>query len=274
MARHDGIIPLSGQIGEFVFVQRKGQRYVKAKQTKRIQQTEASKNSSTDFGEASKAAAKIRNIFKPLFVKYGDYTLVNRLNSRLMSIFKTIPAAQAGSKKLGDGDLNLLRSLEINKLKRLDALLSKAPVISILPNGEIKIVIGGGKPSNLFKQVDRAISVVLELMVYNMDLNGDNDQILPGLPLVIPFEDEFAGATLRLPLDLDGERLVMVGIGIHYLSKEFEIGARNTRAGGIIFSAKFIDGIEVPFIPIEAKPVKAETKVEGTGWVVGKTTDC
>lgn len=269
MARHKGLIQISGQVGDLVFLEQKGKRIVKSKSTKPIQQTEASKKSSVDFGTACKASARIRKAIRPLSSKYADDTFINRLNKKLIAILSTISKEFAGKKELVNGDVALLKDFQLSSLRRLDSFLWKAPIISIIPNDEIQIVIVEGNPSNLFKKVAKAINIVLELMVYNMDLNGENDQILPELPLVIPFEGEFKGATLRLPLDLNGERLVMVGIGIHYLSKEFEIGARNTQAGGIVFAAKFTDGIEVPFIPIEAKPVKAETKVEGTSWVLG-----
>ncbi|HTM97786.1 MAG TPA: hypothetical protein VL088_03545 [Pedobacter sp.] len=263
MARQEGIIQLSGKLGNLVFSQKKDRNSVKAKSTKPVNQTEGSKKSSSDFGAASSAAAKIRKAFKPIFPSCGDDTLINRLNKQLIAVFKTIPKEFAGNKKLKEGDVNLLSGFQFNSGKQLDTLLLKYPTIQVLPSNHINITFVENTQLN---QVERATAAVIELMCYNMDLNGDDNQLISVNPLTIPLIRKFGGAKLNIPLVLGGDRLVLVALGIHYLNDISSIGSRRTKAGSIIFAAKYKDGLEVPFLPLPIPEIKIEAQSVGLAW--------
>lgn len=119
MAIQNGVIKIYGQPGDLVFYKRGNAAVVRRKPVQK-QQTEASKQSSRDFGSASRNAAYIRKAFAPLVQLYAYDDLLNRLNKRFIEIFKTIPAEQAGVKRLTDGKLALLKGFEFNSCKPLE----------------------------------------------------------------------------------------------------------------------------------------------------------
>jgi len=64
MAIQQGIISLSGKVGDLVFSTRKGKYIAKKKSLVPMNQTEATKKSSSDFGVASKAAIRMRLLLR------------------------------------------------------------------------------------------------------------------------------------------------------------------------------------------------------------------
>lgn len=266
MARYKGIADFSGKIGDVIFVNKKNTKFAKAKRTEPINQTEASKKSSTDFGRASTAAAKIRKTLAPLLSFYGDDTLINRLNSRLMAVFNTIPKEFIGKKTLIQGDVCLLMDFPFNKPKKVDSLLYRGPEITILSSGKMLLEIPPHAPLEFFRQVPKATSVVMEFLVYNMDVEGNEDELIPINPLAIPFSCDFGGAKLTIPLVLSGDRIVIIGMGLHYLNGTTKIGSQQARAGSILFANKFRDGVVLPFIPAPSASIITEEKIQGLSW--------
>ena len=179
MARQDGIIQLSG------------------KASKPINQTEASKISSSDFGTATRTAARIRKAIKPLVAVYGDDTLINRLNKQLIAVLKTIPHEFSGNKKLIQGNVNLLNGFQFNSIKHIESLA------------------------------------------------------------------------------LSGDRMVLVVMGIHYLTINYlatigSIGSKRAKAGSIVYAIKVKDGNEVSFLPEGQLPIiKVEQQSSGLDWELG-----
>ncbi|SFG76347.1 hypothetical protein [Pedobacter insulae] len=266
MATQGGIIQLSGKLGDLIFSKKKGRNAVRSKSSKPINQTEASKKSSADFGAASSAAAKIRKAFKPLFVYGADDTIINRLNKQILAVFKTISQDFSGNKKLMQGDIKLLTGFQFSSFIQLDTLLFTYPTIAVLLPNQLNIAFG---ESTGIKQIERATTAVIELMCYNMDLNGDEHQTIPVNPLTIPLISKFRGAKLNIPLVLGGDRAVLVAIAIHYLDDKCNINSRRARAGSIVFASKYKDGIEVPFLPMEIVETIIEEKPEGLAWELG-----
>jgi hypothetical protein len=267
MARPQGIVPLSGKVGDLIFAKRNGKRHVKAKSTKPMNQTAATKKSSSDFGEASKAGARIRYAFVPLIKNYGDGTLVSRFTKHLLKVFKTIPSAFVGHKKLNQGDIGIFKGFQFNAWARLDSLLFDQPVVELEKSG-LKIVFEENLVANLFKRTARADAVVLQLMVYSLNLNGGDDEVVSIKDLVIPLDEEhFRGAKLKVPLNYVGEQVVWVALGIHYLGeKKWMIGDKTKRAAAITYVKRLNDGVEVPFVPYEQESSRAEVDEEGLDW--------
>lgn len=250
MARQEGIIPLSGKLGNLIFSNRNGKRHVKAKSTKPINQTEATKKSSTDFGEASKTGARIRHAFTPFSKKYADATFVSRFTKRIMKVFKTMPSTLNGYKKLNHGDIGLFKGFQFNAKATLDSLLYQQPVIE-LEKGGLEIVFEENSVANLFSKVKNTNTAVLQLMVYNLNLDGADDEIVCVKDLIMPLNGKyFRGAKLQVPLNFVGEQVAWVALGIHYLKeRDWMIGDQAKRAAGIIYVKRLSDGAEVVFIP-------------------------
>jgi hypothetical protein len=269
MAKYNGIGEFSGKVGDLIFVKQKRTQFAKAKPTAPIEQTEASKKASSDFGRASTAAAKIRKAFGPLNDLYGDDTLINRLNRHVIAVFNTIPQKFAGKKELVQGDPTPLNGFQFSSVIKLDALVRKEPIMNMLSTGQFQIQIRSGKHTDVCKPIPTATSAAMQLHVYNMDLKGNNHEIIPINELSVPFDKEFGGAELKIPLNLTGNRLVLIGMGIHYFNKRGKIGSRRARAAAIIFAFQFKNGLAVYFTSPEIIKTTIKPAVKGLDWNLG-----
>lgn len=263
MATQQGLVSLSGKVGDMVFSVRKGKKHVKAASTKPMNQTEATKKSSSDFGEASKIGARMRRAFAPLITNYGDITTVSRFTKHTLKIFKTISPQLLGQKKFKDGDIKLFRDFQFNASVRLDSLLHQQPRVKLEASG-LKIVFKQNPIGTLFKWAAKANAAVLQLMVYTLNLDDANDEVISVKDLVIALEDEhFQGAQLNIPLNLIGEQVVSVAMGMHFLAGKQIIGDKTKRAASIMYITRLSDGIEVPFVYDQPLPIE-KNKDEGT----------
>ena len=266
MAIQEGIIPLSGKMGDVIFSNRKGKKYAKAKSTKPMNQTAATKKSSSDFGEASKVGARIRKAFAPLIKKYGDTTVVSRFTRHILKVFKTIPAAYLGSKKLGDGDISIFRDFQLNASAGLNLPLNQKPKVKLDTAG-VKIAFSGNSIDSVFKWPAKANAAVLQLMVYNLDLDGHDDEVVYVKDLLVPLNSEhFKGAKLQVPLTFTGEQVVWVALGMHFLQQHGMIGDKTKRAASIVYVARLRDGEEVAFVSDQPVLRQVEKDEEGMEW--------
>jgi len=268
MARDNSDFSFSGKVGDLIFVQKNKERYVRSASAKPVNQTEASRKSSSDFGMASRIGAKIRKAFKPLLSYSRDETLMNRLNAQLIAVLNTVGPSFAGSKKLIQGDVQLLYGFQFNSAKRLDLLLLQPPAFSMVSPGKMCMELPGNT-SALFKPLAGATAVVLETMLYNMDADGENDEIIPVQPLVIPLYDEFHGAKLHIPLAMAGNRVLLAAMGIHYLKDTFTIDSKKKMAAAIVFAEKLKDGVPILFSAAETPASPAKVQPEGLAWYLG-----
>jgi hypothetical protein len=186
-----------------------------------------------------------------------------------MAIFKTIPKKFIGKKEIVKGDVTLLNGFRFTSTRPLDSLLKKRALIHLLPTGKLHIALPAGMPVNLFKKVPKAQATAVQLHLYNMDLIGNEDEIIPINQLFIPFNNDFRGAELNIPLNLAGHRLLLVAMGVHYFGERGEIGAKRTKAAEIIFAGHFKNGIQVQFIPTKETAVPEVAQAEGLSWDLG-----
>jgi hypothetical protein len=269
MARSKGMLTFSGKVGDLIFTNKKGKNYVKTKSTKPLNLTEATRKSSSDFGEASRTGAKIRKAFKPLFDKFGSDTLINRLNKELVAVLKIVPNEFAGHKKMIQGNVGLLTAFPSYTIRKIDNLLNRLPLFTIFPK-HLHIEMMEKLPDRtLLNPFKNATAGRIKLMVYNMDLNGTHDEIIPISPLTIYIDQPFDGAKLKVPLNLTGDRWVLVAIGLNYMNGESILNPQRAKAGAIIYSAIIKDGIEIPFVQHQTEPIKVEENWQGLGWDMG-----
>ncbi|WP_316831259.1 hypothetical protein [Pedobacter aquatilis] len=260
MATSDGIVRFSGKLGDLIFYVRGKKRVVRKKPITH-QLSAASKSASTDFGEASKQAAYIRNAFSPLLkiYSYGDVT--SRFTQRLCKIFKTIPDKHRGNKKLIDGDVKLLCGLEFNAVTPLANLLYQLPFIKISAKGLLHLQLNRMKMTQFVKVVAKSDAFVLRLMVFALGLADDQIEIIAiedyQVDLNLP---DFDGATLDIPFEAAGEKALMIALGVSYLKDGIPSGNRKYFAGGITHCWHLRDGVEVVFKP--ELPVKEDEVVE------------
>jgi len=262
MAIQNGVLKINGQLGDLVFYKRGNADVVRQKPIQ-IQQTEASKKSSRDFGTASRNAAYIRKAFAPLVQLYAYDDLLNRLNKRFIEIFKTIPAEQAGHKRLTDGNLALLKGFEFNTSKSLDKLWSSETDLRIETDGLVKLILPKGEIKSLLKPHPKATEARLQVMGFHFDLDDTGGyEIIEVNDLVIPLSNShFPKTALALQLNHKGDKALIFAMGISFFSGTARFGDRRYYACKIIHALHLKDGVIVNYV---AQP-EVESEVVGQG---------
>ncbi|MFC4212670.1 hypothetical protein ACFOWA_15850 [Pedobacter lithocola] len=270
MATLNGIVRFSGKVGDLIFY-RSGKKDVVRRKSGTHQLSENSKKSAKDFGEASRNAAYIRKAFAPMVKDYGYGDLASRLTKRLTSVFKTIPNSTAGSKKLLEGNLKLIEGFEFNADTRLDRLLIRQPKVSWLPDGLIELELPKIEMKHLVKTVIQADAFVMQVMVFNWNVHDGDYEILKVNDLKVAFSQvHFPGAKLHVPVVQQGDRIVLLAIGICYLQDQFRKEDRRYFACQISHCYHIKDGVEVVFVePIKEKVVPIEEAQSGLSWELG-----
>ncbi|WP_316782878.1 hypothetical protein [Pedobacter frigiditerrae] len=273
MAIQKGIIQLSGKLVDLIFYQRKNKTVVRRvkKDGTLYKRSEGSIQSGKDFGEASKNARYIRKAFAPLVEKYADDDIVNRLNIKLIDVFKTIPIENRGSKKLVDGNISLLKGFEFNRHTCLDRLYYSPPMVTIKPNGKLSLILTEGEMDSLFAKNKKFPNVCLNLMVFGFDLNGDDYEIFRVNELRLPLDEVFAGGNITdLQTNQTGERVLLIALGAHYSNGSSRSYDRKKYACQIINAYHLKDGVIIPFntTPAEVKSIDEEEDT-GLDWEIG-----
>ena len=188
---------------------------------------------------------------------YAYYDLLNRLNKRFIVIFKTIPAEQAGHKRLTDGNLALLKGFEFNTSKPLEKLWLSESVLHIEADGLVKLILPEGEIKSLLKSHPKAIEARLQLMGFHFDLDDAGGyEIIEVNDLLIPLSNShFPKTALALHLDHKGDKALIFAMGISFFSGTARFGDRRYYACKIIQALHLKDGIIVDFV--------AQPKVEG-----------
>jgi len=262
MARVNGIVRFSGQLGDLVFYKRGKKDVVRHKAANYIL-TENSRKSAQDFGAASRNASYIRKAFAPLVKLYAYDDLLNRLNKRFIEIFKTIPAEQAGDKKLIDGNLALLKGFEFNTSKPLEKLWLSETVLHIETDGLVKLILPKGEIKSFLKPHPKATEARLQVMGFHFDLDDTGGyEIMEVNDLVIPLSNcHFPKTALALKLDHKGDKALIFAMGISFFTGTARFGDRRYYACKIIHALHLKDGVIVEFV---AQP-KVESEVVELG---------
>jgi|GEM_PF-1267095 len=271
MATLNGIVRFSGQVGDFIFY-RRGKKDVVRSKALTHQLSENSKKSAKDFGEASRNAAYIRKAFAAMVKDYGTGDLTTRLTKRMHAVFKSITAAHAGHKKISDGNLKLMEGFEFNAYTSLGNLLLQMPKMTLQDNGFIGLRVPKLATGHCVKAVGRSDAYMLQVMVFNLDLQTGHYEILKVHDLKVSLNlPEFPGAKVAIPIEMEDERAVFVAIGISYLHDGHRKEDRRYFACQIIKCMHLKDGVEVEFIePLKEAAIKVEEEEMGLSWEMGE----
>lgn len=271
MATLKGIVRFSGQLGDFIFYRNKKKDVVRRK-SDTYQLSENSKKSAQDFGEVSKHAAYIRKAFAPVVKAYGCGDLTSRLTKRITAIFKSIPAAHAGNKKIQDGNLKLLEGFEFNAHTRLDQLLLQKPRVILADGGILQLLLPKSDTINLVMSVPQSDEFMLQVMVFNFDVStGQYETIMVNDLRAALTQTHFPGAKLHVPIEQQGDRILLIAIGISYLYEQFRKEDRRYFACQISHCYHIKDGVEVEFVePVREEVAQLDEEEKGLSWEMGE----
>ncbi|SES20339.1 hypothetical protein [Pedobacter rhizosphaerae] len=267
MATSNGIISLSGKLGDLIFYQTDKGVLVRQKQAKH-KLSDNSKKSSTDFGEASKNATYIRNALKPLITWYKDGAAHNRLNKRLVEVFKTISSVQMGIKRLIGGDISLISGFEFNGATTVTNLLYKLPAINLTAAG-LRLSLSRTEIATWCKYPPKATGLVLQSMVFRFQLRGSKYDVWQIQDLSVCLDKLiYPGAALDVPMEHRGEWALFLCLGVYYKEGEHKIADRRYFACGITHAWHVKDGKKLSFTPRVKETVVCNPATSGLTWEV------
>jgi len=265
MAIQKGFLHIRGRLGDLIFYKRLNKDVVRNKASEKPQ-TENSKRSARDFGTASKYGAYIRQVFHPLVIFYGEASLMNRLNSRLIAVLKTIPKEKAGAKKLIDGNISLLTGFEFNQATPFSKLWLKPTEFNIVDRQAIRLSLPEENLRNLVKPYAKATHIILQAIIFNFELDGDEYEEVRVKDLSIPLNlDHFSGKALNVTLNLNGDRAVLIALGVHY-TDDSAFGGVKQIACKIAHAIQIRDGQIVNFVEVPKEKIIPEPAPELLDW--------
>ena len=227
-----------------------------------IKQTEATRKSASDFGEATTNAKRIRVAFSPLIERYGDNDIINRLNGIMVKALLAIPSTMAGKRKFADGNMSLLRGFRFYDLQSLRTLWAFHPAVKLRLDGLTFELSKFHSPV-----VKGATHIVFQLMVVNIDLNGEADEIAKAKDLTLPVKQKLKPVKINIPLNLNGNRALFIAVGVHHLDKQYIMPHERSFASEIVYAERIKDGNIVDFVFAEEAPDTPKPKTDdGIEW--------
>ncbi|WP_421944039.1 hypothetical protein [Pedobacter sp.] len=257
MAITKGMMEFSGKLGDFIFYKRNKKQVARADSVD-YKLSENSIKSGRDFGEASRNATYIRKAFESLVKFYGTDDFHNRLNKRLTDIFKTIPSAHFGNKKLSQGNIGLLAGFEFNKSTAFNNLFFKNIICTIEQGGLVNLSLPKSELKDIINLIPDAEQAMLEIMLFSFDLDGNEYETFKLNDLIIDLKDPlFPSRKIRRAINHVGEKALIIAIGISYLWDESRSQHKNYFAAKISHAFHLSNGTIVKFIEPEQEKVVA-----------------
>ncbi|MBC7614553.1 MAG: hypothetical protein H7202_00650 [Pedobacter sp.] len=263
MAIDTGIFELSGKVGDLIFTQGKKRTYVSKKSGKPHQLSENSKKSANDLAEASMHSKIVRAAFASLVEIYKDSSVHYRLNKCFLAALKPIPKEELGEKKVKNGEVSVLRGFRFNQAVLLESILYKFPSVTIHSSGLLKLELSVETNENITKVLKNADRVVLQIGIFSHNLDNGNYQYIKLKDLVKP---QLKSAKASVQLNLAGEILLLVVMGVHYQQNGERLYKKAINAAEITHVFRLSDGETVDFVKEMEEPTVKSFQNEGLDW--------
>ncbi|WP_316739565.1 hypothetical protein [Pedobacter aquatilis] len=276
MAITNGVLNFSGKLGDFIFYKSNKQNIAR-KKPETYNLSENSIKSSRDFGEASRNATYIRKAFEPLVQFYANNNFHNRLNKRVVEAFKGIPATHLGRKKFIDANIGLLAGFEFNTSTAFDTLFFRNLHCLIGKDGLVKLTLWAGDLKNVVQPLEGAKEAVLEVMLFNYDLNGDEYELVKFKNLKIDLQKPiFPSRQISRTITCTGDKALIIAIGISFFWDSGRSANKRFFAAKISHAFHLNNGAIVEFPEPEPEKVLSciEEEEDGDDWELVDDVNC
>jgi len=140
MGRQDGVIKLTGPVGDFSFYRSKDGHLMRLKggvNGDRIKNDPAfarTRENGAEFGRAGKATKLLRTALRTLVMNVSDNRITSRLTQQMMRVIQADATNARGLRNVVDGEATLLKGFEFNQNARLDKTFF-APYTALIDRG-------------------------------------------------------------------------------------------------------------------------------------------
>jgi hypothetical protein len=194
MARQDGVIKLTGQMGDISFYKSKDGHLVRQKggiDGARIKNDPAfarTRENGIEFGRAGAASKLLRSALRMLIANVSDNRMANRLTQLMVKVIQADATNTRGARNVIDGEAMLLAGFEFNQNGQLNKTFFAPYTFQIdRASGALRITIPPFVPMNLitappgathFKLVSGAAEVDFEKGSFVNSHADSGEQIL------------------------------------------------------------------------------------------------
>jgi hypothetical protein len=273
MAIEKGIISLSGKLDNQVHYRRNGKNFVRSNPG-HYTLSENSQKSGTEFGRAGSAASLVRKALGFMADRIADNGFYNRLSAHFYQVIKSCNTKQPGERQVVDGDLALLKKVELNRYTHSQKIFPAEPVVIIHPEADIFISLPRLGLAGIARALPQAGTLVVQLCCCACDFAAKKGVVAKVDDLPISLQQSFfPGCKLKLPAGALDDKVLLITIGFYCLDKNAQlIGNRKYMAGRMIEAVLIREGRIVPFVYPENKiqPVVKQKEKKGVSWEINQ----
>ena len=199
MARQDGVIKLTGQMGGISFYKSQDGHLVRLKSGvdgERIKNDPAfarTRENGEEFGRAGASSKLLRTALRTLILTVADGRMASRLTRQMMKVIQADATNTRGKRNVIDGEAELLRGFEFNENGRVDKTFF-APYTSVIDrvSGTLSVDIAEFIPANMiaappgsthFRLIAGAAEVDFEQGTYVASTSQSANILLSPVPL-------------------------------------------------------------------------------------------
>lgn len=181
MARQDGVIKLTGQMGGISFYKSKDGHLVRLKggiDGDRIKNDPAfarTRENGAEFGRAGASGKLLRTALRTLIMNVSDSRMASRLTQQMMKVIQADATNARGERNVIDGESTLLQGFEFNQNGRLDKTFF-APYTPTIDraSGELKVDIPAFVPAQMIAPPQGATHFKFVAGGAEVDFEGGN----------------------------------------------------------------------------------------------------
>lgn len=246
MGRQDGIIQLTGRIGNLSFYKSQDGYLVRKKSgvsRRRIMSDPAyarTRKNITEFARGAGATKLIRRAFYSLIHTAADNRVTSRLTSAIMKVIKSDAINPSGERNVADGDITLLEGFGFNKNASLEKAFS-APFIATFdrPRGKMKVTVPEFSPGDKISAPEGATHFRLKSIGAAFDFEANTCRISDSETSWVPVNQE-----KRIALELShtvteaSVNPLLLVLGIEFVKlvngREYPLVGKTFNAMGIV----------------------------------------
>ena len=197
MARQDGVIQLTGRIGNLSFYKSQDGYLVRKKSgvsRGRIMSDPAyarTRENITEFARGARANKLIRRAFYSLIRTAADNRVTSRLTSAIMKVIKSDTINPSGGRNVADGDVTLLEGFGFNKDTSLEKAFP-APFVATVDraSGNMKVAVPEFSPGGKISAPEGATHFRLKSIGAAFDFDADTCWISDSETSWVPVNQE------------------------------------------------------------------------------------
>ena len=180
MARQDGLIQLTGSVGNLSFYKTQDGYLVRKKGAisgDRVKSDPAfarTRENATEFARAGRAGKLLRTAFRPLLQSHSDNRVTSRLAGAMVKVIKADAINSRGERNVVDGNTALLEGFEFNQNASLKTTF--APPIGAAidrPTGNMVVSVPAFSPAEMISAPDGATHFRLKASGAAIDFEGN-----------------------------------------------------------------------------------------------------